>query len=100
MMLKPFFRNLMCVALGLMAGLLLPRFIGKPGYTPSSSSEPTIEQVRELSSLVTLSVDVADVQLTDLHGWTGGVRVAMLVKGQYLLGTDLGQSRFASVDRA
>jgi hypothetical protein len=60
----------------------------------------SIEQVQALSSLVTAKVDVADVTETSIKGRTGGVQAALLVKGDFLLGTDLAQARFESVDRA
>ena len=73
---------------------------------PSSSSSitsrtepaPTIEQIQSLALLTTVRVDVADVRLTELSGYTGSVRAAAIVKGDYSLSTDLSQARFASVD--
>ncbi len=99
-MFKSSLQSTMLVALGVAIAWALPRGIG-PRWQQHGAvrSAPTIEQVRELSALVTVSVDVADVQVSDVRGWTGGVRVALLVRGQYLLGTDLGAGRFESVDR-
>jgi hypothetical protein len=100
-MFKLFLRSVMLAGVSVAAGLMLPRLVGRPWRMPAATpTGPTIEQVRELSALVTTSVDVADVQVTELRGWTGGVRVALLVKGQYLLGTDLSQSRFESVNQS
>jgi hypothetical protein len=62
-------------------------------------SGPTLEQVRGLSSLVTLKAEIADVQVSGLHGYTGGVTAALLVKGDVLIATDLAQARFESVDQ-
>src|SRR5687767_10978609 len=59
---------------------------------------PTIEQVRQLSALVTTRVDVADVQVTEIAGRTGGIKAALVIKGDLLLTTDLGRARFESVD--
>jgi hypothetical protein len=59
---------------------------------------PTLEQVRRLSTLVTTRVDVADVQETSIEGHTGGVWVAVLVRGDFLLGVDLSKARFESKD--
>ena len=42
--------------------------------TTSTHSGPSIEQVRQLSELVTLRVDVADVQETNVQGLLGGMR--------------------------
>jgi hypothetical protein len=61
---------------------------------------PTIDQIRSLACLVTTRIDVADVQETRLSGRTGGVRAALLIKGDYLLGVDLSQAKFQSVDDA
>ena len=67
---------------------------------PSTSTHagPSIEQVRQLSELVTLRVDVADVQETNVQGLLGGMRVALVVKGDFLLGVDLERARFQSVN--
>lgn len=61
---------------------------------------PTIEQVQALSCLVTTRVDVADIVETHLDGYTGGVKAALLIKGDFLLGVDLSQAKFESVDDA
>src|SRR5688572_23258461 len=99
-MFKSSLQSMMLVALGVAIAWALPHGVGRPWQQHGAvRSAPTIEQVRELSALVTMSVDVADVQVSDVRGWTGGVRVALLVRGQYLLGTDLGAGRFESVDR-
>src|SRR5258706_6084997 len=58
----------------------------------------TVERLQPLSSLVTARVDVADVVETTLAGHTGSVKVAILVKGDFLLGTDLSAARFEAVD--
>jgi hypothetical protein len=68
------------------------------GHEASVHSGPTIEQVQALSCLVTTRVSVADVLETHLDGYTGGVKAAMLVKGDFLLGVDLSRARFESVD--
>ena len=58
----------------------------------------TVERLQPLSSLVTARVDVADVVETTLAGHTGSVKAAILVKGDFLLGTDLSAARFEAVD--
>jgi hypothetical protein len=70
-----------------------------PGGGRTTHAGLTIERVQSLSSLVTARVDVADVVETTLAGYTGGVRVAILVRGDFLLGTDLTRARFEAVDR-
>jgi uncharacterized protein DUF4230 len=59
---------------------------------------PTIEQVRGLAWLTVLKVEVEDVQVSELHGYTGGVKAALVVKGDLTLSTDLSQARYASLD--
>ena len=71
--------------------------VPQPGETPAVSP-PTVEQVRQLASLVTTRVEVADVQETVVEGYTGGMRVALLVRGDFLMGVDLSQAKFESVD--
>lgn len=58
----------------------------------------TIQQIQPLSSLVTTRVDVADIQETTINGYTGSMKVAILVKGDFLLGVDLSKARFENVD--
>src|SRR4051794_9918558 len=58
----------------------------------------TVEQVQILSSLVTARVEVSDVQETRIDGYTGSMRAALLIKGDFLLGTDLSRARFESVE--
>jgi hypothetical protein len=58
----------------------------------------TIEKVQPLAGLVTMRVEVADVLESDLDGYTGGMRVALLVKGDFLMGVDLSEARFEKVD--
>jgi hypothetical protein len=60
----------------------------------------TIEQMQPLAGLVTTRVEVADVLESDLDGYTGGMRVALLVKGDFLMGVDLSEARFEAVDDA
>jgi hypothetical protein len=91
----------------LLCGLLSGRLLwGRPPQSKRSASPsishvhagPTIEQVRSLASLTVLKVDVADVQVSGLHGYTGGVQAALVVKGDLTLSTDLNEARFLSVD--
>ena len=68
----------------------------------TSHTGPTIEQIpgtsRALSSRVTTRVDVADVQETRLDGYRGGVKAALPIKGDFLLGVDLSRGKSESVD--
>jgi hypothetical protein len=64
----------------------------------SSHTGVTIEQVQELSSLVTTRVDVADVVESHLEGVTGGMKAALLIKGDFLLEIDLSRGKFSLMD--
>jgi hypothetical protein len=61
---------------------------------------PSIEQIQDLSALVTTQIEVADLQETRLQGLTGGMRAVLVVKGDVLLTVDLQQARFEKVDPA
>lgn len=86
--------------IGVAVGWLLGRLTPATGAAPSVQVGPTIEHVRELSELVTIRVDVADVQETLVAGHLGSLRVALILKGDFLLSIDLTQARFESVDAA
>lgn len=91
------------ILVGLALGLIASNY--NRTVRPSSEAAtyhvgPTIEQVEALSCLVTTRIEIADVQETRLDGYTGGARVAMLIKGDFLLGVDLSRARFESMDHA
>jgi hypothetical protein len=73
--------------------------LGGSGAISSAHTAMTVQQVQTLSALVTARVDVADVQETRLAGNVGSMRAALLIKGDFLLGTDLARAKFESVDR-
>ena len=78
---------------------------GAVAYRPPSPADglhtgPSIERMSELSQLLTLRIDVADVLVSRIDGMTGGVQLAMLVKGDVALGIDLSQARFDQIDNA
>ncbi len=58
----------------------------------------TIQEIQSLSALVTARVQVADVLLVDQNGLTGGMHVAAVIKGDYLIEVDLAQARFEKLD--
>ena len=100
-MLRKSFRALILMLLGATLGWLAAAQRQRSPVVPDGSrSAPTIEQIQSLATLTTVRVDVADVRLTELSGYTGGVRVAAMIKGDFYLSTDLTQARFTSVDRA
>ena len=97
-------RRLLLIGLGLGMGLwLVPRMY--PWWlrlvdldSVHHHTGPTLEQLLPLSSLVTLRVQVSDVLETRIHGLTGGISAAVLVKGDVELSTDLAKARFEAVD--
>ena len=78
---------------------ILPFDSGKEHSLRTHDTGVTIEQVRALACLMTNRVEVADVLETELRGRTGSAKVALLVKGDFLLGVDLSSARFESVDQ-
>lgn len=95
-----FVAGMIVMALLIGIGLLLWLPWHKPttGLTDSHAGI-TIEQVQALSMLVTTRVEVADVQEVRLSGYTGSTHVAVLVKGDLLLGTDLGSAKLDNVNQ-
>ncbi len=59
---------------------------------------PLIEAVQGLSSLVTLRVTIHDVVMTEISGYTGGVRAALVVSGKVEWGIDFSAARLEQVD--
>ena len=80
------------MGLGIAAGVLAMGWWRMPRRAEFTSRDTgvTIEQVRALASLVTSRVQVADVMATDLSGYSGGIRVLLVM--------DLGQARLEQVD--
>jgi Protein of unknown function (DUF4230) len=70
------------------------------GNSTAVSATPTIQQVQALASLITQRIEVSDVEETAIEGRTGGIKAALLIKGDVLLGTDLSTARFEAVDPA
>lgn len=79
---------------------VLPVLIPPPAPTAlvQRDAGPTIEQVRRLESLVVSRVDVADVCTTDIQGYVGGSRAALVVRGDFVVAVDLAHARFESRD--
>jgi len=74
-----------------MAGFALGKWSSavKPS-TQSSHPGPTVQQIQQLSTLVTTRIETSDVQETGVQGFSGGMKVALVVKGGFLLGVNLG----------
>jgi hypothetical protein len=89
------------VGLGLLGlGILLE---GRLWLWPERTREsglPTREQIQALAELVTLRVEVADVQEMRMAGYTGAMRAVLLVRGDFLLAVDLARARIERVDEA
>lgn len=87
---------------GLAAGWKLAEHHRATALTsPAAAHEhtgPTLEKVRELSELVTLTVEVADVQQTRIDGRVGGICAILAVRGDVQVGVDLTAARFERVD--
>jgi len=66
----------------------------------TTSSGPTIQQIRQLAELVTANVTIADVRETNLSGHLGGVHALLIVRGDVLLGPDLSKAKILSCDQA
>lgn len=63
-----------------------------------ASQGPTIEQVQKLASLVTLRVPISDVQISELEGFFGSVKLVMAVHGEVEIATALSAARFEDLD--
>jgi hypothetical protein len=65
-----------------------------------ASSPPvvTVEQLQSLAHLLTTRVTVSDVLETRLDGWTGGIRAALLVHGDFIVSIDLSRAEFEQMD--
>ncbi len=89
------------VLLAMVTGLALAArsMLSTAGQSPALHTGPTIEQVRMLSELVTTRLQIGDVQETAIDGYVGGRRVILAVKGDVLIGVDLSQARFESMNR-
>ena len=72
----------------------------RPPVLVCSSSGPTIQQIQQLSELVTAKVTIADARETTLSGYLGDVKALLVVRGDALLGPDLSQARIVSCDNS
>ncbi len=95
-----FTRNVIVLLIGSGLGWTGAMACRPPVTADGIHSGPSIERMSELSQLLTLRIDVADVLVSRVDGITGGVQLAMLVKGDVALGIDLSQARFDQVDNA
>ncbi len=82
---------LLLMALALLGLMLLERL---RVVRPSAPAHITLEQVRELSELVTLKVPLHQLIETDLTGYTGATRCVVLARGEALISTNMARSQF------
>lgn len=69
----------------------------------TAPSEPkqatlTVERLTEFSELTALRVDVSDVLVRRINGYTGGAQAVLLVKGDVDLNVDLRSAKLVRVD--
>ena len=99
---KRMLRDLLILLVGLTVGVVVslgrPTLPPRPGGMQTRGDPPTLEAVRSLATLTTTSVGVSDVQLTELRGYTGGAKAALIVRGDFAVGTELSQASFQNVD--
>jgi hypothetical protein len=84
------------------AGRIYPSVdLSRSPITPVHSEPvPTLESIRQLSSLMVTRVAVADVSQTRIDGYSGGITAIIVIHGDYLLGIDLSKAKFVSVDKS
>jgi hypothetical protein len=87
---------LLILCLGALAMLCFHK--GSPVTNGNESPGIRIEQIQQLASLTTLHVPIAEVQVYQLQGYTGGIQAAMVLKGDVELATDLTAARLEAVD--
>lgn len=88
--------SILALAVGLIVGWWLHPRQGPVRTGPTGP--PTIEKIRSLANLAVLSVPISDVQVQELSGYTGSVRLILIVKGDVEVGSDLGQTRWTAID--
>ena len=85
---------------GVAGGFCLSRQLRLPPRSPRSLNHtgPSLESVQMLSALLSVKVELADVLEVRRSGYVGGMKVLLIVRGDFLLGVDLGTGRFEQVD--
>jgi hypothetical protein len=86
------------VAATLQSVLRCPRTVARDAA--GDNATPTIERVRELAELVTLRVEVSDLRETSVEGSLGGLRLAVLARGDVEVAADLTNARLRQLDPA
>jgi len=71
--------------------------VGRATATACHTLRPPVEQIQDLSELVTLRVAVVDILQVEQDGWVSGYKGAWLVHGDALWTTDLQQARVRKI---
>jgi hypothetical protein len=97
--LKTLIIHVLVLICGTVGGLILAN-LDRLGRGPRSPDPPvvTVEQLQSLAHLLTTRVTVSDVLETRLQGWTGGIRAALLVHGDFIVSIDLSRAEFEQMD--
>ena len=88
----------------LLAGVMMAWWsLSSKVTSPPPEQKPprlTVERLTEFSELTSLRVDVSDVLVRRIDGYTGGVQAVLLVRGDVDLNVDLRAAKLALVDDA
>lgn len=82
---------LLLLALAVLGLMRFEKFGGAP---PAPPAHLVLEEVRELSELVTLSVPLQQLVETEWAGYTGATRCVLIARGEARVGTDLTTADF------
>jgi hypothetical protein len=92
-------RTLIVAALLLLGGFSIGSCYSAGSHPVTQDrTAPTLQQIQMLAQLTTLRLDVADVQVTHLEGKLGGMSVALVLRAQIDIATDLTAARLENVD--
>lgn len=93
------------VLLGVAAGAWVARDLAGGDETPVAPAVRHIQrpildiaQVRQLAALVTLQAPISDVQVSEITGLTGALRLVVAVHGDVQVATDLNEAKLENVD--
>lgn len=82
----------MAIAVGLVLG---DRLLGWPRLQPVMLN---LQQIQALAELVTLKVEIVDIQESKVQGYLGSRQVVVVVRGDIMIATDLSQAKLEQVD--
>ncbi|MCE9552492.1 MAG: DUF4230 domain-containing protein [Planctomycetes bacterium] len=80
------------IALGLILG---ERLLGWPRLQPVMLN---LQQIQALAELVTLKIEIVDIQESKVQGYLGSRQVVVVVRGEIMIATDLSQARLEQLD--